>query len=147
MSCKFCCKALQSFLAKSIIFISLNIKLLLQNSHLNCSELINDAFQWSPASENNNRLWWIKCTHTFSQTFNRTHTWWLLWGSEGAGTVSVAGLRSPSGGRAGNRSGSRRPCCLKRRRLPSSPEITNKMSTQSAVWAYLTFVALIHRLN
>lgn len=67
-------QALQSFMAKSIIFISLNIKLLLQNSHLNCSELINNAFQWSPASENNNRLRWMKCTHTHLAKHSTEHT-------------------------------------------------------------------------
>lgn len=61
-------------------------------------------------------------------TNQQTHTWWLLWGSAGAGTLSVAERWSPSAGRAGSHSGCRRPCCLKRRTQPSSPEIIDALN-------------------
>lgn len=59
------------------------------------------------------------------KTHRWRHTWWLLWGSGGAGIVSGAGRRSPSAGRAGSRSGCRPPCCPERRTLPSSPGVAN----------------------
>lgn len=57
------------------------------------------------------------------------HTWWLLWGSAVAGTVFLAGRRSPSAGRAGSQLGCRLPCCPKHRTQPSSPENNQKART------------------